>query len=185
MTLGDLTGYGKALLVAAMSLALAIPPLAYLLTPAVYYVEGRGLVEVHVKTTRDIIELQCPRFQVTADNMVLSGDYTGRRSVVTGQFVHVLLHGVRAVGQVKVEVAGDAHAAGAVVLIESRNHPVVPNAFIHWADSVVTRTLGPPEAPIAVEVKWYGGVDSPNPPLISVRYNGRPMPKRFTGFGLI
>jgi hypothetical protein len=185
MTLGDVYSFGRTVLLAVVVLGLTVPLLAYLLTPAVYYVEAPGRVQIHVKAHREPIELACPRFQVSADRMALTGDYAGRDSVVTGAFEHVLLRGVRAVGQVKIDVPGDAENASAVVLIESGDHLIVPNAFIHKADSTVSRTIATERGNLMIEVKWYGAVDIPNPPLVSVTHNGKPTPRRFSGFGLI
>jgi len=157
----------------------------HIATPAVYYVEEAGLVRVHVKATGEWYELVCPRFQVSTENMTLSGPYAARKSKVTGKFVYVLMRGVRAVGPVTVEVSTLDGPESAMVTIESRDHPLVPNAFIHDAHSLVKRTVPGGGWDLAFEVRWSGSVDSPNPPLESVTCNGQPVPSRLTDLGPI
>lgn len=185
MTLGELFERSRLFLLGSALLLLLVPFGIHLATPAVYYVEEDGLVRVHVKSTGESYELVCPRFQVSSENMTLTGPYAARKTKVTGRFAYVLMRGVRAVGPVTVEVLADDGPESAVITIESRDHPLVPNAFIHDAHTILKRTVPGGGWDLTFEVRWAGSVDSPNPPVESVTCNGQPAPRRLTDLGPI
>ncbi len=185
MTLGDAFEQGKNFLIGVLVLVIAVPLFLYVITPSVYYVEEDAQVRLHIKSVGEVHELRCPRFNVGSEQITLSGHYAGRPAVVRGSFEYVLMRGVHTVGPVTFEVAGSGDEAGAVVTLESRDHPIVPRAYIHDARSVVTQTFTRGDRRWEIEVRWAGTVDSPNPPIESVTCNGKPVSRRITNLGAI
>ena len=184
MRVVELLGYFKRVLIVAVGMVILAPLARYLLTPSVYYVKESGAVRVYARALDGPALLQCPRFRLQSTGVTLVDHYASRKMVVKGQFEYVLYRGLRSVGPATIELPGGPDAPSAVVRLESTDHPFVPNAFIHLGSSVVSIAPEVSGAALAVEAKWHGSVEAPNPPLESVLCGGKPVPRRLTGLGV-
>lgn len=184
MRVVELLGYLKRGLIAAVGMVILVPLLLHLFTPSIYYVEEIGAVRVYARALDGPERLHCPRLQLHSTGVKVVDHYADRKMIVKGQFVYVLPRGLRSVGPATIELPGDPDAPSAVVRLESKDHPFVPNAFIHLGNSVVSMARETPGATFALEARWRGSVEAPNPPLEVVLCDGKPVPRRFTGLGV-
>ncbi len=185
MTARELVDKMKHLFITLVVLIVVIPVGVYLLTPAAYFVEGDGAVTVCLKAIDGPLEIRCPRFQITSTAMTVTDTYSSCKSVVKGEFEYVLPRGLRTVGPVFFHLTCDDEALSAVVTVQSKDHPIVPTAFIHMARSRVQKRVMIENREVLIEVIWDGAADTSVPPLKSVWLDGKPVSERLTRLGVI
>ena len=185
MTVSDLLDRLKGLLIVSIVGLIAVPLILHIVTPEVFYVKDDGLLTIYAKGLDEPVVLRCPRFRVSTQNVKLTGHYANCKTIVSGQFMYVLMRGLSTVGPVSIEVLPEDRADSIVVSMESKDHPIVPQALLLMGRTKLRKTIVVDDGKLVVDVVWHGAVDTSLPRLQSVECNGEPMAKRISDSGII
>jgi len=185
MTVSDLLERTKTLLIVLVVVVVVGPLVTYILTPSVYYVAEDGALTVHAKGLDESFVLRCPQFNVSVTAMTLTGPYATCKTIIKGDLVYVLPRGLMAAGPVSIEVLCGDESESILVGVKSKDHPIVPLAFIHMARTKLTKKVSVDGEELVIDVVWNGAIDTSKPPLVSVLCNGVKMSQRHTGWGVL
>ena len=186
MTAIELMNHAKRGLIGGIVLVLVVPVLLYGLTPSLYYVADEGFITVYAKALDEPVVIHCPDFHVGLEKIQLRGHYaTSYKTTIQGAFTYVLMRGVSALGPVTFHIESVDGTETGTVVMETKDHPVVPQAFVHIGRSQMEKAIPSGDDTHVVEVVWHGAVNAESPPLKTVQVDGAPMPRRFTAWGVI
>ncbi len=186
MTATELIDRFKRALLAIVVLVMVGPVLLYSVTPSLYYVADDGLITVYIKSHEEPVVIHCPDFHVGLEEISLRGHYASSyKTSIQGAFKYILLRGVSTLGPVTFNIDSVDGSETGTVIMQSQDHPIVPQAFVHIGRSHMEKKISVGEETYAVEVVWHGAVNAERPPLKAVQVDGKPMPRRFTAWGVI
>ena len=97
---------------------------------------------------------------------------------------YVLMRGLQTFGPVSIELVGNDANESVIVAVQSKDHPIVPQAYVQIARSRVRKSVLVKGQALDLLVIWRGAANTSTPAIESVHCDGQPMVQRHSRLGV-